>query len=177
MQRLLRVVVAAALAGGTLVLGTSPAGASLKGPCEASGTFKSGGFTVDPTSTDKVEIPAKDDIAWTGSVPGKKSDERPISGSVEVAFPPPIGKITVGSWSSDSSTYENADTYSYDVPSVVAGFDIPVTGNHHEPGVICSGKVVVRVKGGGFGNPLALASLAFTIISLVGVSLAIRVKP
>ncbi len=177
MQRLLRVLLVAGLAGGSFAIGASPAGASLSGPCKASGTFKAGGFTVDPKKTNKVEIPAKDDIAWTGSVPAGDQEERPISGAVEVAFPPPIGKITVGSWSSDSSTYENADTYSYDVPSVVAGFDIPVTGKHKDAGFTCSGRVVVRVKGGGFGNPLALASLAFTVISLVGVSLAIKVKP
>ena len=176
MRRLLRALLAAGIAGGTLALAAAPAGASLTGPCEASGRFAAGGFTVDPKTTDKVDIPRKDDVAWKASVPAG-SASRPISGAVKVKFPPPIGEITVGDWSSDSSTYANADTYSYDLPSVVAGFDIPVVGSHRDAGFSCAGSVVVRVKGGGLKNPLALASLAFTAISLVGVSLAIRVKP
>jgi len=177
MRRLLRLVLVAGLAGGTLALGAAPAGASLKGPCKATGTFAAGGFTVDAKQTDKVTIPRKDDVSWAGRVPARRQGTRHISGSVDVDFPPPIGKIRVGTWSSDSDTYQNADTYTYDLPSVIAGFDIPVTGVHHDAGFTCSGKVTVRVDGGGLKNPAALASLAFTAISVLGVSLALRVKP
>lgn len=177
MRLWLRATLVAGLVGPTLAIGASGAGASLNGPCEASGTFAEGGFEVDPKAVDEVEIPRKDDISWEGSVPGRRNRQRPISGSIDVEFPPPIGKITVGDWSSDSTTYKNSDVYSYDLPSVVAGFDIPVSGVHHDAGFTCRGSVIVRVAGGGLKNPLALASLAFTVISVVGVSLAIRVKP
>ena len=176
MRRSFGILLAAGVVGGTLALGASPASASLDGPCEASGTFGDGGMTVDAKTTDEVEIPRKDTVAWVASVPAKEG-ERPISGDVRVEFPPPIGEVTVGDWSSDSSTYSNSDVYEYDLPSVIAGFDIPVSGIHRDAGFTCSGTVIVRVEGGGLKNPAALASLAFTFVSLVGVSLAIRVRP
>ena len=175
MGRWVRILLAAGVTCWVLALGASPAGANLTGPCEASGTLAAAGITVDAKTVDKVTVPRKDDVAWKASVPGQ--GRRSISGSVDVGFPPPIGKITVGEWASDSKTYSNSDTYSYDLPSVVAGFDIPVTGTHHDQGFTCSGSVIVRVEGGGLKNPAALASLAFTVISAAGVSLALRVKP
>jgi len=175
MRRLVRVILAAGVTCWVLALGAAPAGANMTGPCEASGTLTAAGFTVDAKKSDKVTVPSKDDVAWKASVPGR--GRRSISGSIDVSFPPPIGKITVGEWSSESKTYSNADTYSYDLPSVVAGFDIPVTGTHHDKGFTCSGSVIVRVEGGGLKNPAALASLGFTVISAAGVSIALLVKP
>lgn len=170
-----RLVVAASCGTAALLAAAGPAGAKLTDPCQATGTFAKGGFTVDPKATDEVEIPRADDVAWEAGVPG--SGRRRISGSVQVEFPPPIGKIEVGSWSSNSEKYQNADTYEYDLPSVLAGFDIPVTGTHRDQGFTCSGAVTVRIEGGGLKNPAALASLAFTVVSALGVFLSIRVRP
>lgn len=175
MRRWARLLLAAGFGAGLVIANAAPAPASLDGPCRASGTFAKGGLTVDPKTTDEVEIPRKDDVAWKANVPG--SGKRRISGSVQVGFPPPIGDITVGSWGKQSSKYSNADTYSYDLPSVLAGFDIPVSGTHTERGFTCSGSVVVRVEGGGLKNPAALASLAFTVVSGLGVFLSIRARP
>ena len=100
--------------------------------------------------------------------------ERPIGGEVRVALP--FTQITVGTWEdADATGVADSGTYDYDVPSVLAGFDITVSGEHSENGaLVCSGSVTLRLEG---GNPLALPAVGFTVIGLLGVSLSIRTRP
>lgn len=175
MRRFYRAIGAAGAVAVVTLLGAAPAGASLEGPCEASATFVDGGFTVDPKTTDKVTIPRADDVEWSGSV--TVTEERHVDGSVTVKFPPPIGDVTVGDWESEGEKAANSGTYTYDLPEVLAGFDIPVSGVHHDKGFTCTGSLVVRIDGGGLSSPATLASLGFTVVSGLGLFLAIRARP
>lgn len=157
---------------------TAPAHASLKGPCTASGTFREGNFNVDAKKVDEVEIPRADTVDWKAGDPG--SGERVIVGSVEIEFPPPIGKIMVGEWGEDgkkAGAHNNSDSYTYDLPALIAGFDIPVSGTHQDAGFSCSGTVVVRIEGGGFSNPAALVSVAFTVLIGINMFLSLKARP
>jgi hypothetical protein len=147
-----------------------PASAGLDGPCTASGTLVETGKVYDPKQIDEATIPRAGEIAWQGAT--GVTDERVTTGHVRVAFPPPIGEVVVGEWDDESTKPGNNGTYTYDLPSVVAGVDIPVSGQHAEPGIECSGKVVVTIDG---TSPLAWASLALTVISLIGVFLSMQV--
>jgi hypothetical protein len=169
-----RVAVALAIAAIPLVLaGTAPAGASLNGPCEATGTIK--GVVYNPKTQDEVTIPRKDVVAWQGSVPG--SGERNISGQVVVKMPPPFGEIPVGEWDGPSSLHSNKGNYTYDFPRVLVGLKVPVSGKHSEPGVSCSGVVVVELEGPGpASNPAFIGSLVLTLFSVVNVGLAMKAK-
>jgi hypothetical protein len=170
-----RLLASGALGGLCVLLFAVPASATMSSDdCQASGTFQSTGETHDATEAE-VEIPSEDDVAWTGSVAGDGETERNINGFVKVDFPPPLPDPTIGEWDGPSTRYANDDVYHYELPSVLEGFDIKVFGEHHEPGVDCSGSVTVRLDGGGIGNPATLAALAFTVISLVNVALAIGV--
>jgi len=171
-MKLLRLAAAAIVAVAIPVMSSAPAGATINGPCKASGTLKSTGVNYN-ASIKKVTIPLKDDVAWKGSVPG--AGKRAISGSVHVKFPWPIGDINIGSWGKTSDTHQNKGTYKYDLPKELAGFDIPVSGSHTEPGIKCTGTVIVRFKGGGFGNPAVIGTFVLTVIS--GVSLLISFRP
>ena len=152
-----------------------PASASLDGPCTASGTIVETSERHDAKTTDEATIPRTGEVAWEGSTSG--SGERETSGEVTVGFPPPIGDVVVGEWGKDgekSSKSANSDVYEYDLPSVIAGIEIPVSGTHQEPGIQCSGTVVVTIDG---TSPLAWASMAFTVISVAGLYLSIRARP
>jgi hypothetical protein len=163
------------LAAASIFAFADPAAASLDGPCTASGTIVETGARHDAKTTDKATIPRTGKVAWEGS--SGRSGERETSGEVTVAFPPPIGDQTVGEWGKDgekSSKPGNNGTYVYDLPSVIAGIDIPVSGFHDEPGIHCSGTVVVTIEG---TSPLVWGSMAFTVISIAGLYLSIRARP
>lgn len=173
-MRGLRLAAAALLAVVIPLLGATPAYGSLTGPCTASGTVKSTGVSYDPKTVNKVTIPRKDDVAWKGAV-NSAAGRRSIKGNVRVKLPWPLPKVTIDSWGKQSDTHSNSGTYHYDFPSVLAGFDIPLTGAHAEPGVACAGAVIVRFKGGGFSNPAVIGTFVLTIIS--GVALIISFRP
>ena len=177
-----RICLAAALGTavllGTLLLSASTAGASLTGACKASGTLVSPGTptrTYDPKTVDSATIPRKGDVHWQGST-GVAGD-RAATGSVRIAFPPPIGNVNIGEWGKNGKKVGrpgNSGTYHYDVPSLIAGVKIPVSGEHHEPGIDCAGAVVVQVKG---RSPLAWVSLALTLVTVLNLALVMRARP
>lgn len=173
-MKVLRLATATLVALAVPLLCAAPAQAALSGPCTASGTLKSTGVDYDARIVNNVTIPLKDDVAWKGGV-SSPSGKRPISGQVRVKLPWPLPKVTIGSWGKSSDTHENAGTYHYDFPSVLGGYDIPLSGAHTEPGVICGGKVIVHFKGGGFGNPAVIGAFVLTVIS--GVMLVISFRP
>lgn len=176
-MRMTRLAAGTILAGVVIVVivgSASDAGATLDGQCTASGTLQAGGFTVDPKAVEAGEVitvPAEDDVAWKGSVVAKDTP-RAISGYVDVKLP--FTKVRAGDWESpDSETVENSGSYHYDLPSLLAGIKVPVSGAHTEPGVECSGSVVVQIEG---TSALAWVSLVLTVVSLAGVFLAVSVK-
>lgn len=163
-------VVTLAIVATTLMSGSRQASASLDGPCTASGTIVETGKVYDPKQIDEATIPRSGKVAWQGAT--GVTGERETTGQVRVAFPPPIGDVVVGDWDGESTKPGNNGTYTYDLPSVIAGIEIPVSGSHTEPGISCSGAVVVTVDG---TSPLAWASVALTLISIVGVFLSMQV--
>ena len=85
-----RTVVGFAVVCAAILLYPAAAGATptvINGPCEGSGTFQEGGFTVNATEAGTVEVPRTDDVAWKGSITGVTGDN-PYSGSIEVELPP-----------------------------------------------------------------------------------------
>jgi hypothetical protein len=174
MARLVRLFAAAGVVAAIPLLGAESAGASLTGPCEASGTLRSTGDTYDAKTTDEVEIPREDDVDWSGQVPGSGA-QRNISGFVKVDLPAPLPDPEIGKWDGPSSKYQNSGTYHYEFPSVLEGFDIRVYGTHHDAGFDCSGEVTVKLEGGGIGNPLTLVSLALTVFTILNLVLAVFV--
>ncbi|MGQ0825546.1 MAG: hypothetical protein ACT4OX_11080 [Actinomycetota bacterium] len=175
-MRAWRVFAAGALGAVPVLVLAGPAGATIDGPCTASGEIDG---QVHDAALSEVEIPSEGDVHWQGAIQiPEPAEERPIRGWVKVDFPTPVPDQEVGSWDSDSLRIDNADTYEYELPSVLEGFDIKVYGEHYESGALtCSGGITVRLEGGGIGNPATLASLAFTVISVINLFLAIRVKP
>jgi len=161
----------------TAVVTAGPAGASLTGACKAQGTVVSPGKptrTYDPKVVDKVTVPRKGDVHWQAST-GVKGD-RTSNGEVRVKFPPPVGKVVVGEWGKNGKKVGrpgNSGTYHYSLPSLIAGIKVPVSGEHHEPGIDCSGAVVVSVEG---HSPLAWVSLALTVFTVVNMALVMRAK-
>jgi hypothetical protein len=160
-----------------LVATAAPAGASLTGACTAEGTVVSPGKptrTYDPKVVDKVKVPREGDVRWKAAT-GVRGD-RTANGEVRVKFPPPIGNVTVGEWGKNGRKVgraSNSGTYHYDLPKLIAGIKVPVSGEHHEPGINCAGAVVISVEG---HSPLAWVSLALTLVTLMNMALIMRAK-
>jgi hypothetical protein len=170
-MRALRIAIAACIAAAIPLLASTPANATIKGPCKASGTIHGVDYNA---SLAKATIPLKGPVDWTGSVKGK-GGKRPINGHVKLHLP--FITVTLGSWGKTSDTYSNSGTFKYDVPKELAGFDIPLTGVHTEPGVVCTGAVIIRFQGsGGFSNPAVIGTFVLTLISGVGLFIAFKPK-
>ena len=93
-------------------------------------------------------MPRTGDVHWKAST-GVAGD-RAATGEVRVKFPPPIGKVGVGEWGKNGKKVGrpgNSGTYHYSLPTLIAGIKVPVSGEHHEPGINCFGAVVVSVRG------------------------------
>jgi hypothetical protein len=163
---------------GTLLLGASPAGASLTGACQASGTLESAGTptrTYDPKTVNAATIPRTGDVHWRVSVGA--SGDRAANGEVRIKFPPPVGNVTLGEWGKNGKPVgrsANAGVYHYDLPSLLAGIKVPVSGEHHEAGIDCAGAIVVQIKG---RSPLVWVSLALTVVCVLNLVLVMRAKP
>jgi len=181
MVRWVRVAVAA---GGLLVVGVitaQPATAELNGPCEATGTIQETGLTIDPSTDDgPFEVPLSGTVAWSGSIgDGTETEERATSGAIAVVGPPLFDAVlesvlefrdwgdpdAVSTAESDTDTYELPDFTPRDTELVVTGFHDDELGN-------CDGEVIVVVEGDPLDSPLAVASLAGTVITGAGVALA-----
>jgi hypothetical protein len=168
----------AAVLVGTLLLAAAPAGASLTGACQASGTLVSAGTptrTYDPKTVDKATIPRTGDVRWRVAVGA--SGDRAANGEVGIKFPPPIGVVTLGEWGKNGKKVgrsANSGMYHYGLPSLLAGIKVPVSGEHHEAGIDCAGQVVVQIKG---RSPLVWVSLALTLVTVLNLALVMRAKP
>jgi hypothetical protein len=163
--------------GALLVLGSaSLAGAEISGTngCEATGTWREGGFTVDAaTATGVITIPRSDTVDWEASVAAPPG---PYSGSIWVELPPPFGQTEIDSWSGDSQTTSNSGTEEYDLPALVpAGVEIIVGGEHTDQNGTCTGSVTVEIDGGPFSSPVTAISLAGT--AATGAGLAAMLRP
>jgi len=178
-QRAARLGLLAALLLISTVFVAGPATADITpaGRCVGTGSWDSGQF-VDAANLDLVQVfPLEAEVTWQGQVPNVSPppEGRQINGSVFVDFPFPIPNIQVGDWDDpDATGIANSGKYDYDLPSVLAGYDIVVFGEHFEDGApYCSGFAIIRFEG---NNPLPLVGYAFTAVSIIGLALAMRAK-
>ena len=174
-MRLSRMLGATAIALLVPVLTSSPAAATVNGPCTASGKISA---TTYDASRASVKIPRTGDVHWKGAIDTGGSGKRPIEGKVYIKLPPPFGRVQLaGSWNGPSSRYANRGTYHYDMPSVLVGPKFAVFGHHAERGsVVCTGSIAVQLSGSPIKNPALLASLVLTVFAVVNFVLILRVK-
>ena len=158
-----------------LVGSGGPAGADAVAPagaCYGTGAWTGGGFTKDSRQVAKgelVEIPQSDVVQWTGGVgaalPGDTVPPRPVEGAIEIQ----VGGrwVKIDDWGPDPSEIAgNQGAHDYDVPSVLVGIEIPLRGHHSENGTeVCSGDVIVKVKGSATSNPLTWGGIGGLAIS------------
>ena len=171
MKRMHRVLLLVAISVPLLVAMALPAFATItpNNACTGNGQFTPGGFK-DAASAE-ITIPQKARVAWAGTVI-RPAPQQPRAVDGFVALELPMGqKVTLGTWPSTGVLVANNGVYEYELPSVIAGFDMTFFGEHKEEGNLwCSGRVTVRVEG---NNPLGIPSVALFVISVVGVSLSI----
>lgn len=161
-----------------LAIAAAPAAATITpvaGDCTGNGQFNPGGFKDAASAS--VTIPQKATVAWAGAVikPAPPPDQpRKVDGWVALELP--MGqKVTLGEWPSTGVLVNNSGSYDYDLPSVLAGFDMTFSGEHYEEDSLwCKGEVTIQVEG---SNPLGIAAVALTVISVVGVSLSVKRRP
>jgi hypothetical protein len=176
-MRLIRILVALAIITVVPILTADAAHAELSGPCTATGRIE--GKFVNPKSTTLVVIPRVGEVHWHGTVANLNGARRNIEGKVYLRLPRPFGQIVIGdgSWQGPSSLYANSGVYSYDLPSVLVGPKFTVFGHHAEKGVVvCTGSIDVQLAGSKWKNPAFIASLLFTVLALINVSVVLRVK-
>jgi hypothetical protein len=173
-MRLFRLLVAIAIALLVPVLTSSPAAATIDGPCTASGKISA---TTYDASRASVKIPRTGDVQWKGAI-NTGSGKRQIEGKVYIKLPPPFGKLQLaGSWDGPSSRYANSGTYHYDMPTVLVGPKFVVFGHHAERGtVVCTGSIAVQLSGSPIKNPALIASLVLTVFAVLNFALILRVK-
>lgn len=176
MRRTARILALSGVLVLLIALAAAPALATITpvaGNCTGNGNFSPGGFKDAASAS--VTIPQKATVAWAGTVVKPPPDEpRAVSGFVQLELP--MGqKVTLGEWPSTGVLVNNTGSYEYDLPAVIAGFDMTFSGKHFEEGALwCEGTVTIQVEG---NNPLGIPAVALLVISVVGVSLSIRQKP
>lgn len=162
--------------GGILLLGAAASvGAEINGDngCQASGTWREAGISVDAATVDGVvTIPRSDTVDWQESVAAPPG---PYTGSVWVELPPPFGQFELDSWSGDSQNTSNAGSRQYDLPALVpAGVEFVVGGEYADQNGTCTGSVSVQIDGGPFSSPLTAVSLAGTALAGAGMAALLR---
>ncbi|MDJ0925885.1 MAG: hypothetical protein QNJ77_15145 [Acidimicrobiia bacterium] len=180
-----RAVALAGLVLTALVISAVPAGATVTGPCDGSATWPDAKPPIEVVASqlapgEVVIIPLEGDVSWTGAIAiPPPSEARDTSGNVKVKVPFPVGTITVGTWATSGTKVDNSGTYEYEFPSILSGFEVTVTGEHWEGNLsqsgppTCSGEVTLALEG---TNPIGFIAGGLTVVSIMGVYLAIRVK-
>jgi len=175
-KRVLLGVSAVAVGGIFLVVGASPASAKINGPCEGSGQFDKGGFTVSAAETGVVTVPEKDTVNWEGSITPTDAGEQPYAGEITIELPPPFPAVKVDDWDGTTDATGNSDSKDYDIPSFVPrGVEFDVKGFHNQGSAHCDGSVTVKIDGSNVG-PISVASLALSAVALAGMIFAGRAK-
>jgi hypothetical protein len=175
----------AALAWGAAVPAAGADVIDPEGACRGSGTWQEGGFTEssgDHDPSDVIEIPQSDTVIWEGAVgdaapddPMPQVDRRDISGEVQVDLP--VGTATIDDWGGSSERAANTGDHEYDLPDVLIGIEMTLSGEHREAGeVVCSGSVTLVVEGEPLDNPLGIAGLVGTVVFGLGLVVSGRGK-
>jgi len=150
-----------------LLLASAPvAHAVLSGPCTGQGTFESQGRTYEASTSDKLVLPAKDSVAYTGTIDAAQPEGRSHRGEITLKLPPPLPSIAIADWSDDDTdALSDTGTYDYDLPFIVPrGVTLNLEGEHVDTAGTCTGSVEVEIEGGPFTAPLpTVISFALTI--------------
>ena len=151
-RRIVLVSAVGAMLGAVAVVWVPAAAADVvtpPGACVGSATWKAGGFsavTTDHAPGDVIKIPQKDDVKWAGNEKGfalgAEGPRRDIDGSVQLELPGNQA-VTIDSWGGSSVRYANTDTHSYDLPDVLIGVKMKVSGSMALAGI--GGAVVFGV--------------------------------
>jgi len=181
MARLARLLLATgmvfATTTGIVVIGSSLAASAdvvaPPGACTASGHWVHTGLTENSTDhvpADVIVIPQKDTVDWIGHELGKPigffGTPRPIDGAVQVIIPFGVGGVSIWHWGGEKSPrYSNEGQESYNVPSILIGIKMKLSGYELDSGkLICSGSVYVEVGGSKIKNPLGWAGIAGIVV-------------
>ena len=180
-----RAVAIVGLMFGAIFVTAIPAGADISGPCDGTAEWVNYSPPLKVVASeipeDVVIIPLEGDVKWTGDIfiEPPPTDARETSGNVKVKVPFPVGTVQVGVWSSTGTSTGNSGTYEYEFPSLLSGFKVTVTGQHWEGDLnqsgapTCEGEVQLALEG---TNPLGFIGAGLSVVSLMGASLAVRVK-
>ena len=166
------------LVGAIVVFPASAAHADVitpPGACTASGTWVAAGFTRTSTQykpSSVVAIPQDDRVNWVGHEHGEPigfvGTRRPIDGKVQLAVPFGV-KVTIYNWDGSSVRYSNEGQEHYNLPSVLVGVKLRLSGYEKDSGkTVCAGSVYVRVSGSKFKNPLGWAGIGGTALASLG---------
>ena len=180
MSKALAGAVAAAVAVGVgFVVPAAVASADVVTPantCTASGQWVQGGFTKNSTDlvpNDVVLVPQKDTVNWQGHEFGKPigyvGPARPIDGAIQLHVPFGIN-VTIWHWGGDKSQrYSNEGQEAYNVPSLLIGVKLKLSGYENESGKrVCTGSVYVEVAGSKAKNPIGWAGIGGSVIFAAG---------
>ena len=145
------------------------------GACAATGTWVGAGFSrssAQYNSSSVIDIPRTDRVEWTGSEHGEPigvvGTRRPIQGKVQLAVPFGV-KVTLYKWGGSSVRYSNSGHEHYNLPSVLIGVKLPLSGYEKDSGqIVCSGSVYVKVSGGKLKNPIGWAGIGGTALASIG---------
>lgn len=181
-----RAVVLVGMVLAALLTMALPAGATVSGPCDGSAEWPNESPELEVVASELepgevVIIPLAGDVIWTGliMIEPEPTSPRPVSGDVKVRLPSPLGSVQVGNWSSSGTLTGNSGSYEYDFPSILAGFEVTVEGQHWEGTLepsgppTCSGDVTLALAG---TNPVGFIAGGLSVVSLMGAYLAVRVK-
>ena len=181
-RTLLAVSVGAVALGATFAFPLAALGAAtastgqnaITGPCFVSGQFVSQGTTksstqYSPSST--VLIPKADTVNWFGNENGAKlgylGPARRIDGAIQLALPLKFN-VTIWHWSGTMSRrYSNSGQETYNLPSLLAGVKLQLSGYENENNnKTCDGSVYVKFAGSKFSNPIGWAGAGGSVILL-----------
>lgn len=144
---------------------------SFGGGCTASASIPGYGG-IDPAASGGVYTVPKSGVAsYIGSVP-VEGEDRTTSGKVEIALPLGLPSVSVKSWGSDN-TDGNSDvgSVSWDIPSIVPGnVTMTVSGFHSDSGVLCQGRIKIKLDGSGLASTIGLIAVGLTVVSVIGLA-------
>jgi len=159
----------AAVAATLLALWPAPAAADLSDPpgaCVVTSSWGDSGVTVNSASvnpSDVIDVPKTNEVTWSAGVNGPaEGTVRPVAGSVYLALPAPLGKVTIGHWAASTGKVETSGIAN--LPDLLpAGVGFQIRMEHYEKGsLFCTASVRLRTTGG--PSPLAWGSLAATLL-------------
>jgi hypothetical protein len=185
MRRVNLLILTALLVGLALpLLQSSPAHASLSGPCfvTASVSGNDGGTfeTINPQAkTGVYTVPITGSANYDGGINVSVPEEgRPISGSVSVSLP--FGtSVSIKSWSDDDAkSTGDKGSVTWDLPDATPrGIEMTVSGSHSDIQG-CSGSISVRLDGGLLDSVAGVATTVATAVTgLLALLTGIPPKP